>query len=311
MGNLTAEEIIKITLGTIGILILIYLSVSLIGIFTFKTGQEQARSTLNELNEVITYLPEGSSMSRLVILTKGWAIYTENENELCACPAGEWSSLLYRMKWADDKDCDSKKICVDTTIPLSFWVQSHERGDTRGGLPSSKKGFVLIDDPAKAIKLLRTSEGIEIWTADSLFGMDLEKKYIDEEQHKEIIKANEEAITLANQVLPTTEKRIEAMIKISKLITTYPLTTKQQDSLKSIINQDLNLKDYDWQLDIAWKEGTDSSIITSEEFTTLAKKDSISSEKENSIGIVLLEGQGQNKKIDGKDYSSFYRITSL
>lgn len=47
--QLTAEEIIKIVLGIIGIGFLIYLSVSLIGIFTFRSDSQIKQTALDEI----------------------------------------------------------------------------------------------------------------------------------------------------------------------------------------------------------------------------------------------------------------------
>jgi hypothetical protein len=185
-SSLTTEEIIKIVLGVVGILILIYLSVSLVGIFMFKTESEQAKATIEEISEKIEILQEGKTSNQIVQMSRGWAVFSSEKNEICACQAGKWSSTFWKVNWLDDSVCESQKICVKTKEKVIFIVQSHERGDIYGGLPLDKKGFVMIDNLIKELTLLRTSEGIEIWTSDSLMGRNLEKDYSENKNLEEI-----------------------------------------------------------------------------------------------------------------------------
>ncbi|MBC8495817.1 hypothetical protein H8D36_06695 [archaeon] len=113
MGNLTAEEVVKITLGIIGIGFLIYLSVSLIGIFTYKTANEQAKATMDDLNEIATALKEGQTTEFLIEGPKEWGIINY-DNEICICP------LIKKYKSIPQEDqkknCDKEGVCKTSDI---------------------------------------------------------------------------------------------------------------------------------------------------------------------------------------------------
>ena len=105
MGNLTAEEIVKITLSIIGIGFLIYLSVSLIGIFTFKTTSEQAKATLQELTNAATGLTEGQTREFLAQSPINWVILTTNQ-QICICPQIDSSVSATEAEQEQRKVCD-------------------------------------------------------------------------------------------------------------------------------------------------------------------------------------------------------------
>ena len=113
MGNLTAEEVVKITLGIIGIGFLIYLSVSLIGIFTYKTANEQAKATMDDLNEIATALKEGQTTEFLIEGPKEWLIIFE-DNQMCFCPKIEDKSIApEKVREEQLKICENKGVCQE------------------------------------------------------------------------------------------------------------------------------------------------------------------------------------------------------
>jgi hypothetical protein len=67
-----------------GILILIYLCVSLVGIFTFKTASEQAKATINELTSASSGLSEGQTKNFLIQSPKDWWFIEFNQT-FCLC----------------------------------------------------------------------------------------------------------------------------------------------------------------------------------------------------------------------------------
>ncbi len=84
-STMTIEEVVKIVLSVMGILILIYLCVSLVGIFIFKTASEQAKATINELISASSGLSEGQTKNFLIQSPKDWWFIEFNQT-FCLCP---------------------------------------------------------------------------------------------------------------------------------------------------------------------------------------------------------------------------------
>ena len=68
--KLILPETLKIVLAVISIGLLIYLAVSLGGIFTQKSELDQAKANLGEIKEVIEGLEEGQEQSFLLSLQR-------------------------------------------------------------------------------------------------------------------------------------------------------------------------------------------------------------------------------------------------
>jgi len=106
-----AEEVVKIVMAVICIIILITLAAGLYGIFTKKTDLEQARQSLKEIVAKINGLEEGQTTDYLVVAPKKWYFLNYN-TEICICSE---ENLLKSME-----DCCNKgaKQSLDKTIAL-------------------------------------------------------------------------------------------------------------------------------------------------------------------------------------------------
>ncbi len=103
-------EVLKIILAVLSIILLIYLGVSLYGLFIKKTALQQAKITLEQISAGLEELEEGESWNYLVTSPRKWYLisYKEGEespklcqNKNCLCICDENTI----------KDCDDKGIC--------------------------------------------------------------------------------------------------------------------------------------------------------------------------------------------------------
>jgi hypothetical protein len=106
-------EVLKIILAVIGIVALIYLAVSMFGLFTKKAELEQARGILTEIDAKVKALVNAGDERKVVVLSpKDWYILAygktgarpqmcKGENCICLCNDNEVS------------DCDEMGLCRD------------------------------------------------------------------------------------------------------------------------------------------------------------------------------------------------------
>lgn len=89
-----AEEVTRIVLAVLGIIVLIILAVQLYSIFTRSSDLEQAKATLNEILAKASLLDESGKHTDLLVIAPGarkggnnWKIVSYPEaKELCICP---------------------------------------------------------------------------------------------------------------------------------------------------------------------------------------------------------------------------------
>lgn len=117
MADITTEEIIKIIMAVLGIVVLFSLLTSLYGIFTQRTDAEAAKSTLEQITgqlENLEKIPrenikllEGETREILYTNPLNWKLFIEeNKKELCLCPQGD--------------NCDIEKVCKDFDVRLKL-----------------------------------------------------------------------------------------------------------------------------------------------------------------------------------------------
>jgi hypothetical protein len=96
-ADMLPEEVLRIILGVIGIVLLMYLAVSLYGIFLSKTKLEQAKSTLEAIVGKAEISKAGENLSYVITAPRDWVIYVFNNTQnspgdceksfcLCTCP---------------------------------------------------------------------------------------------------------------------------------------------------------------------------------------------------------------------------------
>ncbi|MBU2562622.1 MAG: hypothetical protein KKF68_03105 [Nanoarchaeota archaeon] len=195
-GELTTEEIIKIILSVIGICLLLYLLFSLYGIFTYKTPVEQAKATLENIENKIINLEEGEEDKYVIEGPKNWFIYTyerdfpalcEGKNCLCACPE------------------KNKEMCGEEGVCKSFEQEIH-------------LVTAILDDNIdlkvipREIFLRRGGETVKIYTLEG--PVDIETKLESEKVLEDFLYSE---ISVNNQKLKIYEQMIQIVEKKSKI----------------------------------------------------------------------------------------------
>lgn len=66
-GKIIEEEVLKLIIAVISIIVLLYLGASLYGIFTAKQRIEQAKSSLNDIKLILENLKDGESKNYVLI----------------------------------------------------------------------------------------------------------------------------------------------------------------------------------------------------------------------------------------------------
>ena len=117
-GDLLPEETLKIILAIIGISLLVYLAVSLYGIFIKDTKLEQAEASLGIIySKIKSVESEEDNLNFLIESPKDWWIVAWERNEkpvkckgsycICICPE---NSLI---------ECDNKGVCKDFSVQIA------------------------------------------------------------------------------------------------------------------------------------------------------------------------------------------------
>jgi hypothetical protein len=83
-AEITAEEVVKMVIAIVCIIILIALAAGLYGIFTTKSKLEQAKETLTQISAVISGFEESGNGDVLITSPKEWYLVS-NDNNLCLC----------------------------------------------------------------------------------------------------------------------------------------------------------------------------------------------------------------------------------
>jgi hypothetical protein len=115
-NGILMPETLKIIIAVICIGLLVYLSVSLYGIFAQQTKIEQARATLDQIFAEIEGLEEGEKSDYLVVAPKDWVIMDlKTDKELCICPH---PSKVEKEK--TDEECKDQGVCKSIGVDLSI-----------------------------------------------------------------------------------------------------------------------------------------------------------------------------------------------
>ena len=165
-AEITTEEVLKIILAVMGLIVLIYLMVSLYGIFGTKTKTQQAKAILEEIENKIKGLSEEHPRdSLLVILPKDWALfYTSN---------GKYSTIEESYKGIKDSSLadihkatggpgprgydfkiDSTEICVNNCLcicPYEDTSTGEQGGEPYVHLVSSCDGDGACISPEREV----------------------------------------------------------------------------------------------------------------------------------------------------------------
>ncbi|HUS50684.1 MAG TPA: hypothetical protein VMZ91_10995 [Candidatus Paceibacterota bacterium] len=132
-------ETLKIIIGVLCIIILIYLAYQLYNLFLTKTDLEQARETLKQIVDRIEGLEEGKEESHLITAPKEWYIvaYDEGENSpsqckgkncLCVCNSINFynpSEVIEKCEKEGVCENLDEKIIISGTINANLGIKEH------------------------------------------------------------------------------------------------------------------------------------------------------------------------------------------
>ncbi len=133
-GDLLLNETAKIILAVISIVILIYLAVSLYGVFRDKQQLEQARASIHEIAGIAGALGEKEVRNYLLLAPRGWYLtefknsQKENCQQQCIC-------------MCQKDDCTGSFACAATAREFLFT-------DSKG-----KAVLVLHENPPVSLEL--------------------------------------------------------------------------------------------------------------------------------------------------------------
>jgi hypothetical protein len=198
-AEITIEEVVKIVLAIIGIIILITLAAALYGIFTKKTDLEQAKQTLKEITGKINTLEENEQDNYLIVTPKDWQVifYSDDKKQLCICP-------YYSSSETQKEMCIKQGACEE----MKFEIQINDFCVVKNGfiriencisLSAIPKSIVLgIKDANYFLRTKETQEFFEIKNSFMNF-KDRNSKSIEELIREHLQKNNQEQ-NLQNQI---------------------------------------------------------------------------------------------------------------
>jgi len=198
-----SEEVVKIILAVLCILLLVMLAVQLYSIFTRSNELEQAKATLNELLGKADMLDESGKHTDMLILNPGmikgheWRILAYPDNkEVCICPAD---------KASEQKDtCKRKGVCQKRDYEVGVWgAASYCPNDNLVNCIELSKGLLpreitLINQGGKINLKLGKYDYIEIKDKS--------------ESKKVAINEEEKTIDFIDNLYPTTSSFIDPKI---------------------------------------------------------------------------------------------------
>lgn len=135
-GELTSTEITKIVLAVIGIGLLLYLSVSLYGIFLQKTKVEQAKVNLEKVFSIINDLQEEQTKKFLIESPKDWDFIFFSRKEVLPLKCNGENCLCICNE-PDKETCDDKGVCRPLSEEVLF--------------ESSKGNYISLDEIPKQV----------------------------------------------------------------------------------------------------------------------------------------------------------------
>jgi len=264
-AEILAEEVVKIVLAVVCIIILIILAAGLYGIFTKKTDLEQARATLKEIVAKIDSLGEGGKGEYLVVAPKKWYFLSYN-NGICICSE---ENLLKSMEDCCTKGAHSipkKSVVIDSVcnFPLAK--------------PSLYEKCISFRDIPMNINLMRNGEVIDIKTEASikvsnLFNEFLEFKGNEEKTVKDLCIEYVNKLTDMGLVTQITNK-VKEFFSVKKESGIFQIIRYEDEGIKLQLffnegNEIIgNLQDYtfyqnslDKKLEIKDSNGKEYSII--------------------------------------------------
>ena len=180
-------ESIRIIIAVLCIILLIYLAVSLYGLFKNKTEREQARETLKQIiDEITTAKDTGKERQYLVIAPKGWYLVSyvkekstpticKGESCLCMCPEksnildvygkieGDIDQTDYFYKEGFQK-CQDERICQNVEDKIEFGDLASQILEKTIGTATIRKrvNFIPFLELPKVIYINKEDEGISL-----------------------------------------------------------------------------------------------------------------------------------------------------
>lgn len=270
-------ETLKIIIGVLCILILIYLAWSLYSMFIVKSKLTQAKETLKEIADKINGLGDREIDDYLVVAPKGWALMARGK-KTCICNLAE---AIYGSE--EFSDCVKAGVCTDLNYELKI---SHSFGGISGC-------FLFRELPIKLF-FIRNGEYINLKTAGDLtIEKNLEDilKYKKDENSKSV---NE----LVFEYLEASENKEK--VKIRDQINSILKDFFSKLDTKSLF--DLEKRDFAWKFEVFKKE--------EENYILRIDKEIVPSAELTEIVSTTIEFEGNNEYFANLTYYSMSYMTS-
>jgi hypothetical protein len=153
-------ELMKIIIGVLCIVLLVYIAVSLYGIFSRGHELEQAKFTLDAIIAKTSSLTEGQILDYLVTSPKDWRFLVyDSEKKVCICPA--YTSDTYDKVSQQQTICLKQGVCksVDYSISVGGYETSCSQG-AKQGLSSGISNCLSFDTMPLIISIFKNSNGV-------------------------------------------------------------------------------------------------------------------------------------------------------
>ncbi|MEK6935849.1 MAG: hypothetical protein AABW67_03610, partial [Nanoarchaeota archaeon] len=222
-AEITAEEVLKLVLAVLCIIILVILAAGLYGIFTKKTDLEQAKESLNQITSMILNIENTKSKTYLLIAPKDWLIIYFSDNNPSGTGCSGKTCLCFCSKIAEEMNvnvCEHNGGTCKDILALDMNEQCYSKD-------KNSKGFVdyIVNDIAS---------GMPFYVDHCLFlnKVPLEISLINNSGQLELISGkSKKSQTLMNDLLnfKETETSVKILDQISEMI-----ALSQKDEYKSL-----------------------------------------------------------------------------
>jgi Tfp pilus assembly protein PilE len=152
-AEITIEEVAKIVLAVIGIIVLIVLAAGLYGIFTKKADLEQAKETLNQLMTKLEKLEEGDSGNYLITSPNDWYVisYKKGESSPRDCAM---ENCLCVCSGFNINDCNVGGVCQKTDKTIIM--------EQRSSIYNVANNVIIFSPLPLSLKLINEGSNLKI-----------------------------------------------------------------------------------------------------------------------------------------------------
>ncbi len=162
-----ASTVIKLVVAVLCLLILIGLGYELYNMFIESSEREQAKETLNQIENKISHLEEGEIGKQLILAPEGWILLQGKESkELCIC---NYEDLL--RKEQKHLVCAEQGYCKRLDFEVEFFEFCRGKNVNYG----TEKKCVYFEEIPLELSLIVKQEKVHIMTKENF----IYKSYLD------------------------------------------------------------------------------------------------------------------------------------